>query len=124
MPVLVTGYGVEQLLGVPELTSDSGLSAATAVVQQLTEWDIVHHIIGMVFDTTAHNSGRVKGACTLIQQQLDKELLELACRHHIFELVLGVVFETLVGISKTPTIPFVDLLAKEWKNLDQGIKNA
>ena len=76
--------------------------------------------MGMVFDTTSSNSGRWGGACALIQRKLDKDLLELACRHHIYELLLGSVFDQLIGASKTPDLLHGDDLKKQWKELDKG----
>ena len=46
----------------------------------------------MVFDTTASNSGSIKGAAKLIEDDLGRKLLWLACRHHTFELMIGAVW--------------------------------
>lgn len=120
LPVLVTGQGIEQLLGVPELASGSGLNTAYAVAGLIKDWKLDSQVIAMVFDTTNQNSGRWNGACTLLQQQLGKELLHLACRHHIFELVIGAVFDSLMGTSNNPVLPFTDTLRKGWPKLDKG----
>ena len=74
----------------------------------------------MVLDTTNQNSGRWNGACTLLQQQLGKELSHLAYRHHIFELVIGAVFDSLMGTINNPVLPFTDTLRKEWPKLNKG----
>lgn len=86
----------------------------------MNDWEAADQCIGLVFDTTAHNSGREKGAVVLIQEKLNKDLLELACRHHVFELILGAVFNEMVGISKNPDLLFVDCLQKQWKVIDRG----
>ncbi|KAK3910236.1 polyprotein [Frankliniella fusca] len=119
LPVVVTGKGTEKLLGIPELKHGSGESIASAVVSLLREWDLQEKVFGLVFDTTSTNSGRWGGACVLIQQKLNKELLELACRHHVLELVLGAVFENTVGLSKTPDFLYGDMLKKKWDALDK-----
>ncbi|XP_046405082.1 uncharacterized protein LOC124170406 [Ischnura elegans] len=121
LPILVSGEGVEQLLGVPELKRGTGIQEATAVVEYLTSWELQERVIGLVFDTTTVNSGRVNGACVHIQRKLGKELLGLACRHHILELVLAAVFDSLISVSKKATLPFVDCLKDNWKNIDKGI---
>ena len=45
-------------------------------------------IIGCGFDATASNKVAHKGSCTILQDLLQGQLLWLACRHHILELVL------------------------------------
>ena len=84
LPIVVTGVGVQQLLGVPKIGSGTGLNQATAVMAALKEWGISERVAAISFDTTASNTGHLKGACVILQQQLDRELLHLACRHHIF----------------------------------------
>ncbi|KAK3924257.1 Putative gustatory receptor 36b, partial [Frankliniella fusca] len=121
LPVAVSGKGTEKLLGIPELAHGSGECIATAVVTLLTEWNLLEHIIGLVFDTTSTNSGRWGGACVLIQQKLSMDLLELACRHHVLELVLGAVFDALFGVSKKPDFMFVDLLKNAWKKINTKV---
>ncbi|KAK3925525.1 Replicase polyprotein 1ab [Frankliniella fusca] len=119
LPVVVSGKGVEKLLGIPELPHGSGECIAQAVVSLLIDWDLKENLMGLVFDTTSTNSGRWGGACVLIQQKLGKELLEFACRHHVLELVLGAVFDNLVGNSKSPDLLFGDFLKNHWKTIDK-----
>ena len=54
----------------------------------MSEW-----LAGLCFDTTSSNNGIHKGAVTLVQKAFDKQLLFLACRHHILEKVAGAVFD-------------------------------
>jgi len=49
-------------------------------------------IVGISFDTTAANTGRLNGPCTLLELKMQKKLLWLACRHHVLEVVCGDVF--------------------------------
>lgn len=58
----------------------------------------------MSFDTTSSNTGAKRGACTLLETKLGKQLLHLACRHHVFELVLEAVFSKCMGPSTGPDI--------------------
>jgi hypothetical protein len=75
----------------------------------------------LCFDTTASNTGRHAGACTLIEQGLDKNLLYLACRHHIMELVVGAAFEkTTIGTSSGPEIKIFKRFKDHWQFVDQG----
>ena len=67
LPVLISGAGVEQLLGVPKLSSGTGEAQASAVVQCLEVWGIQDQMTALCFDTTASNTGHRSGACSLIE---------------------------------------------------------
>ncbi|KAG0721029.1 hypothetical protein GWK47_047288 [Chionoecetes opilio] len=56
----------------------------------------------MSFDTTSSNTCRNNGACVLIEQQLKKDLLYFACRHHVLELLLAAAFTTVMGPTSGP----------------------
>jgi len=89
LPVIATAPNIEQLLGVPELSSGTGREISSAVYDTLHEWSLLDIVQAVVFDTTASNTGRLKGACYLLEQKLDRDILFLACRHHIYEIVLS-----------------------------------
>ncbi|KAJ8416198.1 hypothetical protein AAFF_G00382200 [Aldrovandia affinis] len=67
----------------------------TTHVGALKDWDLTERIGGMSFDTTSSNTGRNNGACVLIEQQLKKDLLYFACRHHVLELLFAEAFKTV-----------------------------
>ena len=46
-------------------------------------------LAGLVFDTTATNSGLLNGVLVRLQTLLGDDYMQLACRHHILELVCG-----------------------------------
>jgi hypothetical protein len=87
------------LLAIPKLASGTGHKQASATFELVHEWGLEDHIIGMSFDTTASNTGGKKGAAVLLEQMLGKQLLNLACRHHIQELIAEAVFSELMGKS-------------------------
>ena len=58
LAILVTGNGVDQLLGVPAISTSTGKNQATAVVNCIHEWNLEHVSKGICFDTTASNTGR------------------------------------------------------------------
>ena len=93
LPVLVSKKGVSQLLTVAKLPSGTGETQATAFFCALNDWGIVDRIRAMCFDTTSSNTGRSLGACLTLEQKLCKELLALACRHHVWNLSLGRCFK-------------------------------
>ena len=88
LPILVSGANTEKLLGVPNLTSDTGASQAEAVVKCLDDWHLRDQVVALRFDTTASDTGHHFGACTLIEEKLEKDVLHFPCRHHIMELII------------------------------------
>ena len=106
LPVLISSVvdGSIKLLGVPKLTSGSGQAAANAVYEQLVSWKCDSVIIGMCFDTTASNTGRVQGACTLLEAAVGRHLLWMSCRHHMLEVLLSDTFAVCFRPSTGPDI--------------------
>ncbi|CAH0562835.1 unnamed protein product [Brassicogethes aeneus] len=95
LPVIATDLNVEQLLGVPELLTGTGREVSLAVYNMLTEWSLLNKVQAFVFDTTASNTGRLNGACHLLeqkQQKLEPDILNLACPHYVYEILLQGVF--------------------------------
>jgi len=120
LPVIATAPNIEQLLGVPELSSGTGREISSAVYDTLHEWSLLDIVQAVVFDTTASNTGRLKGACYLLEQKLDRDILFLACRHHIYEIVLQGVFDEIQLLpSKGPDVPLFKRFKNTWKDIDQ-----
>jgi hypothetical protein len=71
---------------VPELISCKSECRAAPVSRCIDEWKNKENVIGMCFDTTVSNTGRLAGAAHLIEERLSKELLWLPCRDHILEI--------------------------------------
>ena len=119
LPVLVSGKQVSQLLTVAKLPSGTGQAQASAVVEALKDWDVGARVNAMCFDTTSSNTGRSMGACVLLEQMLGKELLYLACRHHVLELVVGAVFQVCMGSTSGPEVPLFKRFQTRWVFIDQ-----
>jgi hypothetical protein len=120
LPVFVSGLGVDQLLAVPKLGSGTGAAQADAVVNALQEWDITDRVAAMSFDTTSSNTGHISGTCTTIQQKLGRELLFLACRHHVLELLVGAVFSTCMVSTSGPVVLLFKRFGQKWSFMDQS----
>ena len=121
LPVLVSGEGVEKLLAVPKIDSGSGQTQAQAVEDCLDDWDIKCRVQALSFDTTASNAGIRQGACELLSQALDRNLLFLACRHHIHELVLGSAYQQALKHPSTgPEIQLFRRFREQWSLVDQS----
>ena len=89
-----------------------------AVLQALTDWAVKDNVVAMGFDTTGSNTGVHRGGCTILQQLLCRQLLWLACRHHIPERILGAAFFALFGETTGPDVPLFKDLQRNWDTLD------
>ncbi|XP_055838250.1 uncharacterized protein LOC129906492 [Episyrphus balteatus] len=119
---IAISYGEkEQLLGVPVIENSTGEEQAAAVYEMLEQWGVSNAVKAMCFDTTASNTGRLKGSCKILQQMLDKELLYLACRHHILEVLLRGIFDCKLGSTTGPQPDIFKRFQNEWSKIDSKI---
>jgi hypothetical protein len=79
LPALVSGHGIEQLLGVPKLNHGTASLAKNqqCCYSSVEGMGLTDRVKATCFDTTASNTGCRAGACWLIE---NKHLLALACR--------------------------------------------
>lgn len=117
--ILVTGQGFEKLLGIPSAARSTGEAQAAACLELLESWKIRDEVVGLVFDTTASNTGLHKGACVRIEEGLGRELAMLACRHHVLEIVLSDVFRVVFGDTGGPEVALFKRFQKEWPTINQ-----
>src|SRR6218665_264623 len=71
----------------------------------------------MSFATAAGNTGRLKGACTLLELKLGRDLLWLACHHHIIKLISSKVFTLCCGPSSASEIQIFKRFKAVWKDI-------
>jgi len=118
LPVLVSGQDVVKLLAVPKLHDGTAVTMSRAVTDVIDEWGLRSSIKGLCFDTTASNTGAKGGACLLLEKEIGQEVLHLACRHHIAEIMLEKVF-TLYDVSKSPNMELFGHFRDFWPRIDQ-----
>lgn len=118
--VLVSYNDTAKFLGAPKIPSSTGKNIATAVYNLLNAWNIADRVTGMGFDTTSSNTGSQKGACLLLQNRLGRKLINFACRHHIYEIILRSVFELKLGPSSAPEVKVFERFMTAWPNIDQS----
>ena len=87
------------------------------VKDYLVMWGVKEQVRGMVFDTTASNSGEHSGACRFLEEWLESAVLWLACRRHIAELHLGTAVKLEMGATKDPGMALFRRLRIEWRGL-------
>lgn len=136
--IVLIGLDTNQLIDAPQLESSSGLNQANAVLKALTEWKVTDRIKGLCFDTPSINTGNQftiklwlriyrkifyitgikNGACTIIEQRLNRRLLHIACRHHINEIILRSVFETGWPTTVGPNVTIFISFQQYWSQID------
>ncbi|XP_074105382.1 uncharacterized protein LOC141531445 [Cotesia typhae] len=119
LPVILTAFGTEQLLGVPKMNSGTADNQTSAILSTLSEWGITNYVKAMCFDTTAVNTGIHNGTCKAIEKTLGRELIWLPCRHHIFEIILRSAFEVYWPVSSGPNVPMFGRFKKSWDEINK-----
>lgn len=120
LPVIISGAGLSKLLGVPRLPSGTGKAMAEAVIDCLEDWGVKDRVVAMSFDTTSSNTGIKSGACTLIEAALGRDVLHLACRHHIMELIAEKAFSACDCIPSTgPAILLFQRFKQQWNFINK-----
>lgn len=121
LPVLISQETGVQLLKIPKIDDQTGLSTAGAVLETLIEWGVTENIVAMSFDTTAANTGQYTGACAILEHKLGRNLLKLACRHHVYELMLKGAFEAHFHPTKSPSASAIfDRFKDNWDSIDKS----
>ena len=121
LPIVISYENKEKLLAVPKLANSSGKEQVQAVFNTINEWNLEIKVQILCCDTTSSNTGRINGACLLLEQKLDRKLLLFACRHHVYELVLKSVFEAKIHqVSTNPDIPLFKIFKENWKNVNHN----
>ena len=107
-----------KLLCIAKMEQSTGSVEAEKIKEVLVEWGVAEKIIACGFDTTSSNTGVNKGCCVILQTLLNRQILWLACRHHIPELIIGAAFTTLFGDTKSPEATLFKVLKDCWDTLD------
>ena len=126
LAVLVSGapdHIEGKLIGVPSLVDGEGQATSTGEAQfegakeMVKIWDLKNSIRGLVFDTTASNSGVRQGACKRMEDWLGRPVLWLACRHHVAELIAKACWYELFEEDLGPDNAFFVQFKNDWPDL-------
>ena len=86
------------LLGILLVQNGTASEEHQKILQVLNENYIpLNKIAAGVFDTTAVNTGEISGVVKRLEASVGQNILQLACRHHIYELVCGAASEIVLG---------------------------
>ena len=116
--ILTTSGGEEILLGIVPVANGTAAKEHEAILNLLRERKIsLDKISACVFDTTSVNTGEVNGIVRKLERTFEHPILELACRHHMYELVCGAASDIIIGKpqqgkGKKKTAPYEPLLKK------------
>ena len=106
-------------MAIPKVIQGTSEQVTQAAAKTLDSWGLTNEVVGMSFDTTAANTGHLRGACVLLQQRLGKEFLWLACRHHILEVLCGDEFRKVFGPMSGPNIILFCRFREYWPKINQ-----
>lgn len=121
LSIIATAPKVEHVLNMPDIPSGTGIEIASAIYDTLEENNVLEKTEAFVFDTTAANTGKFKGACNILEKRIGRDILFLGCRHHIFEIVLAAVFVEGMGVSTGPEVAIFKKFKKHWPHIKHDI---
>ena len=75
-----------QFIGAPQTPDGTGAAQCEAIARYSDRWNVTDGVVGMVFDTTASNTGKSRGASALYEELLEHAVMWIGCRHHVAEL--------------------------------------
>ena len=79
----------------------------------------MHKVQALCCDTRASNTGRLNGACFLLEQLMERDLLYLPCQHHIFQLVLRSEFDLKLSLATFGTdVLILKKFQETWLKID------
>lgn len=118
LPILVTSDKFTKLIDVPALQDQRANTIATAVYAALKDWGLISLINALCCDTTNSNLGSKGGAAIILEQLMDRDLFYLACRRHVFELLLRAAFEQKFPGTSGPDVPMFKRFREQWSTFD------
>lgn len=117
--IVVTGLNIQKILAIAKTDDGSGVVVSDIVHEHLQAWTIPDSIVAMCTDTTLSNTGGTNGACVLLEKKLERNLIYLACRHHVLELIIGAVFVMLFGETTGPFTEMFEHFKRDWSHIDK-----
>ena len=120
VPIVISSRDIEKIIDVPALENGKGVTQAQAIYRALTDWGLHTFVEAVCCDTTNANLGHKAGAAVILEQMLNKNLLYLPCRHHIFELILAAIFSLKFPGSTGPDVPIFKAFKEFWPRIDKN----
>ena len=118
LAVVIVHEEENQILAIARTDDATGAVEATTVKEALDSWGLTESIIACGFDTTASNTGINLGSCKILQDLIQRQILWLACRHHMGELIVKAAFHCIFGKTKGPVETLCKTLQDSWSSID------
>ena len=110
------------LLGILKVESSKGSDQAIAIQTMLEYYEMSDQIIGLCSDATSSNTGKNKGAVSIIiSYALKRPVLWLMCRHHIYERHMAHVMKEIFGPTSSPSKKLYVILQKLWPQIYEDV---
>ena len=81
-------------------------------------WAVADNITALVFDTTASNTGKFRGATVRLHSLLQLPLFYFGCRHHVAEFLAKNPWHTIFGDDPSPQVQMFKKLKEVWSEVD------
>lgn len=101
----------------------TGVSQKDAVIKMLDDWKVKENVVALVFDTTASNTGVRNGCAVLIEKEIKRSLLWLACRHHVYEVHMKNIWQDLSGKTVGPDELLFKRFQSNWDNFSHDLND-
>lgn len=119
LAVVVSNGKSTKVLGVAELERGTSNEQFSAIEKQLKEWNIEEHIKGISFDTTSVNTGHKSGTCQKLREKYNGNILTLACRHHILEILISAIYSAAMKEqTRSPDISLFVRFRSQWNQIN------
>ena len=105
------------LLGIPRIQSSAGSHQVDGLLPLLKEWGIKENLFSVCCDSTATQTGIYAGAITLLQRELEQNVIWLICRRHVMELHAKHAMGAVFGSTIAPYEPLFKRLQDGWNNV-------
>lgn len=89
----------------------------------LEDWKVKENVIALVFDTTSSNTGLRNGCAVLIEKDLNRSLLWLACRHHVYEVHMKNTWQDLSGKTAGPDELLFKRFQSNWNSFSHDLND-
>ena len=120
-PVNIQDRGATYVTGTVEKPLGHDISSVTLLRSSIKRSRcICQQIHGLVFDTTANNTGLKNGTCAFIEHSLDHEMAWVACRYHAMELVLTSIFRSHFGPTRGKGVAIFKRFQTGWPYINQS----
>lgn len=108
--VVVTNKACCKTLDVTTVQSSSAADISASVWRVVDTWNLRETISSICFDTENTNSGQKNGVVKLLIDKFERDLLQFACRKHVYEIILKKASEETIErrASTSPTIPMFE----------------